>query len=58
MYYFVPTPELNKNKLRNGKCKSYLKIKSLEMRVKKYINQAEWYRAFSLVVVTEQAFIF
>ena len=38
MYYFVPTPELNKNKLRNVKemenVKVILKLKSLEIRIK------------------------
>ena len=38
MYDFVPTPELNKNKLRNVKemenVKVILKLKSLEIRIK------------------------
>lgn len=28
------------------------------MRIKKYINPADWYRALSLVGVTEQTFVF
>lgn len=61
MYYFVPTPKLNKNKLRNlrdEKCNNYLKIKISGTESKKHVVWADWYRTFSSVVVTEQTFIF